>query len=174
MIEFTVHAIDGNADNVLGASFNWGETGSFTYHEMGTAVLTLIIPDNDTEIKNLNNGVQQLKSYNGIIVNTNTSIGGSWTVPGSDGSSFVAWRMRRPSIAFGDLMFSENVVDGVTYTLARFVAGGAAPYACIAPQIPVCFTPGTKITTPDGPQLLESLIPGNLVTTQDHGNQQIS
>ena len=121
MIEFTVDAIDGNADNVLGASFNWGETGSFTYHEMGTAVLTLIIPDNDTEIKNLNNGVQQLKSYNGIIVNTNTSIGGSWTVPGSDGSSFVAWRMRRPSITFSDLMFSENVLDGVTYTLARFV-----------------------------------------------------
>ena len=51
MIEFTVDAIDGNADNVLGASFNWGETGSFTYHEMGTAVLTLIIPDNDAEIK---------------------------------------------------------------------------------------------------------------------------
>jgi len=95
-------------------------------------------------------------------------------VPGSDGSSFVAWRIRRPSIAFGDLMFSENVVDGVTYTLARFVAGGAAPYACIAPQISVCFTLGTKITTPDGPQLLESLIPGNLVTTQYHGNEQIS
>ena len=71
-------------------------------------------------------------------------------------------------------MFSKNVVDGGTYTLARFVAGGAAPYACIAPQIPVCFTPGTKITTPDGPQLMESLIPGDLVTTQDHGNQQIS
>ena len=71
-------------------------------------------------------------------------------------------------------MFSENVVDGITYTLARFVAGGAAPYACIAPQISVCFTLGTKITTPDGPQLLESLIPGNLVTTQYHGNQQIS
>ena len=82
--------------------------------------------------------------------------------------------MRRPSIAFGDLMFSENVVNGVTYTLARFVAGGAAPYACIAPQIPVCSTPSTKITTPDGPQLLESLIPSDLVTTQDHGNQQIS
>ena len=64
-------------------------------------------------------------------------------------------------------MFSENVVDGVTYTLARFVAGGAAPYACIAPQISVCFTLGTKITTPDGPQLLESLIPSDLVTTQD-------
>jgi len=82
--------------------------------------------------------------------------------------------MRRPSIAFGDLMFSENVVNGVTYTLARFVAGGAAPYACIAPQTPACLTPGTKITTPDGPQLLESLIPSDLVTTQDHGNQQIS
>ena len=95
-------------------------------------------------------------------------------MPGSDGSSFVAWRIRRPSIAFGDLMFSKNVVDGGTYTLARFVAGGAAPYACIAPQISVCFTLGTKITTPDGPQLLESLIPGNLVTTQYHGNQQIS
>ncbi len=71
-------------------------------------------------------------------------------------------------------MFSKNVVDGGTYTLARFVAGGAAPYACIAPQIPVCFTLGSKITPPDGPQLLQSLILRNLVTTPYHGNQQIS
>ena len=140
MIEFTVHAIDGNADNVLGASFNWGETGSFTYHEMGTTVLTLIIPDNDTEIKNLNNGVQQLKSYNGIIVNTNTSIGGSWTVPGSDGSSFVAWRMRRPSTTFGDLMFSENVLDGVAYTLARFVTA-VPPLTPVSPHKSLSVSP---------------------------------
>ena len=89
-----MHAISGNAANVLGAKLNWGGAGSFTYDEMGAAVLTLIMPDNDTKITNLNNGDQQLKFYNGIIVNTNTSIGWSWTVTGSDSSSFAAWRMR--------------------------------------------------------------------------------
>ena len=66
MIKFTVHAIDSNAANVLGASFNWGGTGSFTYDEMGTAVLTLIIPDNDTKITNLNNGVSNSNPTTGL------------------------------------------------------------------------------------------------------------
>jgi hypothetical protein len=91
----------------------------------------------------------------------------------SDGSSFTAGRMLRPSIAVGDLMFSENLMDVVIYTLSGFVPSGATPCASIALQTLVCFIPGTDITTPNGPRLIESLIPGDLVTTQDHGNQPI-
>ncbi len=73
----TVHAIDGKAANELGASFDWGVAGSFTYDEMGTTVLKLIMSDNDTEITNINYAVQQLKSYSRIIVNNNASNGGA-------------------------------------------------------------------------------------------------
>jgi len=39
------------------------------------------------------------------------------------------------------------------------------PYSDFA----VCFTPGARIATPDGPRLVETLRPGDLVDTRDHG-----
>ena len=122
MAGFTIHATDGNAANELGASFNWDVAGSFNYDEMSSTLLTLIRSDNDTEITNINYEVQQPKSYNRIIVNNNASNGGL-----SYSSSFTAERMLRPSIAIADLIFSENLVDLVAYTLSRFVPSGATP-----------------------------------------------
>lgn len=37
----------------------------------------------------------------------------------------------------------------------------------------VCFTAGTRIATPDGPRKIETLKPGDLVNTLDHGAQPI-
>jgi len=37
----------------------------------------------------------------------------------------------------------------------------------------ICFTPGTWITTPDGPRAVETLRPGDLVQTRDSGAQEI-
>lgn len=37
----------------------------------------------------------------------------------------------------------------------------------------VCFTTGTMIQTPDGPRVIETLSPGDLVNTRDHGPQPI-
>lgn len=37
----------------------------------------------------------------------------------------------------------------------------------------ICFTPGTRILTPDGPRLIESLRPGDRVQTKDNGPQEI-
>lgn len=36
-----------------------------------------------------------------------------------------------------------------------------------------CFTPGTRIRAPGGPRLIEDFQPGDLVTTRDHGVQEI-
>ncbi|KIC40453.1 type I secretion protein [Ruegeria sp. ANG-R] len=38
---------------------------------------------------------------------------------------------------------------------------------------PPCFTPGTLISTPDGPRPVESLTPGDLVTTADSGAKPV-
>ncbi len=37
----------------------------------------------------------------------------------------------------------------------------------------ICFTPGTHLATPDGPRLIETLRPGDLVSTRDNGPQPI-
>jgi hypothetical protein len=37
----------------------------------------------------------------------------------------------------------------------------------------ICFTPGTRITTPDGPRLIEDIRPGDRVSTRDNGAQQV-
>lgn len=44
------------------------------------------------------------------------------------------------------------------------------PYASLAPA---CFTPGTRIATPAGPRLVETLRPGSVVTTLDAGPQPV-
>ncbi len=37
----------------------------------------------------------------------------------------------------------------------------------------ICFTPGTRISTPDGPRLVEDMRPGDLVRTKDNGAQEV-
>ncbi|UYV38529.1 Hint domain-containing protein [Rhodobacteraceae bacterium D3-12] len=37
----------------------------------------------------------------------------------------------------------------------------------------ICFTPGTRIETPDGPRAVESLCEGDMVATKDNGAQEI-
>ena len=37
----------------------------------------------------------------------------------------------------------------------------------------ICFTPGTRISTPDGPRAVETLAPGDEVLTRDNGPQEI-
>lgn len=39
--------------------------------------------------------------------------------------------------------------------------------------VPLCFTPGTQIDTPQGPRPVEDLAPGDLVTTRDRGAQPL-
>ena len=37
----------------------------------------------------------------------------------------------------------------------------------------ICFTPGTRLATPQGPKLIEHLLPGDAVLTRDNGPQKI-
>lgn len=50
---------------------------------------------------------------------------------------------------------------------ARVAAGGREGGGVI------CFTPGTRIATPDGPKLIQSLRPGDRVLTKDDGAQEV-
>jgi len=37
----------------------------------------------------------------------------------------------------------------------------------------ICFTPGTRIATPDGPRAIETICPGDRISTRDDGAQQV-
>ncbi|MDA9350773.1 Hint domain-containing protein [Planktomarina temperata] len=173
MPDHTLHAIDGTAPNVLGGAFTWGDTGSFTYDEANTQTDTLVFTDNDAQLTITNTSLELLKSLNGIIHNSNTTVGGSWTVTGSDGTSFKVWRMLAPTQVEGYLLFTQDLTDGVTYSLSNFSIGVPMPYAQIAQQTTPCFTAGTWIDTPAGARRVETLCVGDLVRTRHHGPQTI-
>ncbi len=59
------------------------------------------------------------------------------------------------------------------------VTDGVASYALTIIPVPdsgsgvICFTPGTRIATPEGPKLIQALRPGEMVLTKDDGPQQV-
>jgi len=95
------------------------------------------------------------------------------------------------------------VTDGrVTYSISLIeVGGGAPPLLMMLDELPprdtdlwivhrtidhhithfdnvtpggvICFTPGTRLATPEGPKLIEDLAEGDLVSTRDGGNQDV-
>lgn len=72
-------------------------------------------------------------------------------------------------MAFGDLPPADRDLWVVRTSIdrARVAAGGREGGGVI------CFTPGTRIATPTGPRLIQTLQPGDLVLTKDDGPQQI-
>ena len=129
--------------------------------------------DSDAQLTITDTSLELLKSLNGIIHSSNATVGGSWTVTGSDGSSFKVWRMLAPSQVEGYLLFTQDLTDGVTYSLSNFSIGDPMPYAQIAQQTTPCFTAGTWIDTPAGARRVETLCVGDLVRTRHHGPQTI-
>jgi hypothetical protein len=71
------------------------------------------------------------------------------------------------------VLFTQDLTNGVTYTLSGFTAGYPMPYAQIAQQNTPCFTAGTLIDTPTGAKPVETLRTGDLVHTLHHGPQSI-
>ena len=81
--------------------------------------------------------------------------------------------MIAPSQVEGYLLFTQDLTDGVTYSLSNFSLGDTMPYAQIAQQNTLCFCAGTWIDTPSGAKRVETLHVGDLVNTRHHGAQTI-
>lgn len=98
----------------------------------------------------------------------------------------------QPEIARDTLTLS----DGRRVYGARLVRQGARMLAVFDPVLPppdhdlwvtglnldpagerhagvICFLPGTRIATPEGPRVIETLAPGDLVSTRDNGPQPL-
>ena len=61
-----------------------------------------------------------------------------------------------------EMWIVHHSLDGLRSRNAQPMTGGV-----------ICFTPGTRIETPDGPRLVEELREGDRVQTKDNGAQQI-
>jgi len=76
---------------------------------------------------------------------------------------------------------AAGVTPGTPYQITGSQDGdgaitGAFPTGqplAVAPNTLACFTHGTLIETPDGPRLIETLVPGDLVTTLGNGSQHL-
>lgn len=62
---------------------------------------------------------------------------------------------------------------GVTYTVTNVSSPMSTNYSELSSEGVVCYAPGTMIDTPNCPRAVESLRPGDLVLTVDHGPQPI-
>ncbi|MGL6210409.1 MAG: Hint domain-containing protein, partial [Paracoccaceae bacterium] len=61
-----------------------------------------------------------------------------------------------------DLWVVRTAVDRTAQAAGALASGGV-----------ICFTPGTWLSTPDGPRRIQSLRPGDLVETRDNGPQPV-
>ncbi|MEM7545419.1 MAG: Hint domain-containing protein [Pseudomonadota bacterium] len=68
------------------------------------------------------------------------------------------------TVVFTEVAF----VPGRTYDFVSATDGGGVPYTNL-----ICFAEGSLIATPQGPRPVETLVPGDLVTTQDNGDQPV-
>ncbi len=108
------------------------------------------------------------------FIDTTPDFDRSFTV--TDGSgTWVATLIDMPEIARPILMFSGEMPPSDT---PLFVTD--EPDEEWRPQIlrqheegVVCFTPGTRLATPDGPRLIEDLVAGDKVSTKDDGAQEV-
>lgn len=124
--------------------------------------------NNNNLINRFNNdsvdGVDIRQVYPGDTVTVNLAGGGTQTITGA---TFY--------LADGRIMFTP--IDGSTLpqnaTLASTTWTPTSGSVTPAQLGPPCFTPGTLIETPQGPRLVETLRPGDLVETIDRGAQPI-
>lgn len=79
---------------------------------------------------------------------------------------------------------AEEVFQGTDPVTLEIAAVAAAPPGMAPPKVaepattkprksPLAFALGTRIDTPDGPRRVETLVPGDLITTLDNGSQPL-
>ncbi|MEL6168163.1 MAG: Hint domain-containing protein [Pseudomonadota bacterium] len=137
----------------------------------GTAVAPVTISftdqNDDGDIDRFDNdsvgGSDVTRSWPGDIVTINVAGVGNVSYTGT---TFY--------LANGDRVFTPTdgqVLQPGTFVTATFVtAQGPLDVEDLGPP---CFTPGTRIATPDGTKKIEALSPGDLVLTLDHGAEPV-
>jgi Hint domain len=99
----------------------------------------------------------------------------------SQGSQIVFYYVRLGGVNVGIVGETADVVPGVTYSITGSRDGTNPPIGTFPTGAPafvpwdnlICFTHGTLVETPEGPCLIETLVPGDLVCTFANGSQPL-
>ncbi|MEX0366929.1 MAG: Hint domain-containing protein [Ruegeria sp.] len=130
--------------------------------------LDLVDQNDDGDIDRFNNdtvnGQDVTRSWPGDTVTINVAGVGNVTYTGT--TFYLADGSRVFTPTDGQVLQSGTLVS-TTFVTSQ------GPLDTATDLGPPCFTPGTMILTPDGERLIESLVPGDMVETADHGCQRI-
>ncbi|QFT93752.1 Hemolysin, chromosomal [Roseovarius sp. THAF9] len=95
------------------------------------------------------------------------------TITGGEGNETNGDTLQlTPDVTFDDITFT-NTDDGAGGLSGNFTLADGTSVSFSEIENIICFTPGTRILTPQGERAIETLRPGDLVITRDNGPQPI-
>lgn len=107
-----------------------------------------------------------------VVSEDDITISRGFTV--TDGHTSYAAMMIRSAGEAPLMAFDRVLPPSDTDLFVIDVSGeAAAPEPAPNPGGVICFTPGTLIATPDGPRPVETIRPGDRITTRDDGPQEV-
>ncbi|SMY09985.1 Hint domain-containing protein [Flavimaricola marinus] len=194
-IHFDAVAPEDGDDSIEGGSGNdnlFGEAGNDTL-DGGSGDDTLIGGDGDdtliggTGADSLDGGAGNDEIYvaegdfadggdgDDLFVLGNLGEAGSSTITivgGEGGETNGDTLQLNPEVSYNDIIFTNtnDNAGGLSGTIV--MADGTIVNFSEIENI-ICFTPGTRILTPRGERAIETLCPGDMVITRDHGPQPI-
>ncbi|MEO1564366.1 MAG: Hint domain-containing protein [Pseudomonadota bacterium] len=163
---YTIEIDDDAADNLLEDQFVEGETQS------GSGATRVRTPETDEDQTVIGSGT----NIPGVADGDQIEIEYALVLSGDDGSTVTIYSLVTESGGenTGDAtvwLSNGEINPNVTYTITDSFDGPQIPYSSLFDEI--CFTSGTLIDTPTGPQSVDTLSIGDLVMTKDHGAQPI-
>ncbi|WP_084013823.1 Hint domain-containing protein [Leisingera methylohalidivorans] len=180
-IEGDSHANDPDSPDYNASAPTWiGET--FTFNGGSGSQIDIVDDDGQFEDGYVETGGAQTLgqdvTINGVTYLAGSVVENEFSMLDAAGNEVFVVRIDGVNVGFG-YPEGQEPVNGTSFTAAQGRDGdpvdsgdgtstSSEPYANI-----VCYAPGTMIDTPDGPRPVETLKPGDLVLTRDHGPQLI-
>jgi Ca2+-binding RTX toxin-like protein len=135
---------NGTSNNDLITDFNTGNTGS---------------------INDLNQANNDFVDLSGIFSNATLA---AYNLANGTSFKLPIQALNHDLLGTGVISFNGTTMSGPTLTLTGITGGLTFDQTNVT-----CFTAGTMIETAHGPRAVDSLLPGDLVLTRDHGVQPL-
>lgn len=162
----------------------WGQPGDGNHLMGDTIVIDLGAAMRSLPIDDTNAGLeddvpaQQLlaedRTYNGVSYAAGTGLEAEYRITVTDGvNSYSMFAISIEGLSnhvIGFVFEDPPPPYGTTLTVTGH---SDYPWISYTDATPACFTPGARIAAPGGPRAIETIAPGDLVETLDHGPRPV-